>query len=102
MIQGAIGERSQGSRGVFLGPRTTESLLERGSVLQGNIRTVDGDQAHARIGGRVRSLRMDLCDPIREFSHIFGIQFGPRLGKRLLAHRIFLEKIIVNIDPKLQ
>ncbi len=66
----------------------------RWTVLQGNIRTVDGNQAHARIGGCVRVLRMDLRDSIRKFSHILGIQVVPRLGKRLPAHRIFLGKII--------
>ncbi len=102
VIQGAVGGRAKSIRGILLGSRTTESLLERGTVLQGNIRTVDGNQAHARIGGCVRVLRTDLCGSIRKFSHILGIQVGPRLGKRLPAHRIFLEKIIVSINSKLQ
>ena len=45
---------------------------------------------------------MDLRNAIRKFAHIFRIQVGPRLGKRLLAHRIFLEKIVVSVNSQLQ
>ena len=32
MIQGSVGERAKSSRGILLGSRTTESLLERGTI----------------------------------------------------------------------
>lgn len=63
---------------------------------------LNGDQAHPCVGEHTGISGMDFRNTIRKFAHIFRIQVSPSLGKRLLVHQIFLEKVVVSIDSQLQ